>query len=151
MSNPIEIRDRLLEQYLRYYDTPFAVNSESVMRERRELLEAEGEISRDVWLEPIAPYKQYEADFATACADAGAHRDLALFTEDRLLKPGQLLFTHQFESLREAEAGNPPNPLVDGQGAEQHLRTGCESEHGRLQNGGAPRRREARRGTRIEV
>lgn len=105
MSNPIEIRDRLLEQYLRYYDTPFAVNSESVMRERRELLAAEGEISRDVWLEPIAPYKQYEADFATACASAGAHPDLASFTEGRLLKPGQFLFTHQFESLREAESG----------------------------------------------
>lgn len=106
MSNPIDIRDRLLEQYLRYYDTPFAVNSESVMRERRELLGAEGEISRDVWLEPIAPYKHYEADFAKACADAGAHPDLASFTEGRLLKPGQFLFTHQFDSLREAEAGN---------------------------------------------
>ena len=31
MSNPIDIRDRLLEQYLRYYDTPFSVNSESLM------------------------------------------------------------------------------------------------------------------------
>lgn len=105
MRNPIEIRDRLLEQYLRYYDTPFAINSESVMRERRKLLESEGEISRDVWLEPIAPYKQYETDFATACADAGAHPDLASFTAGRLLKPGQFLFTHQFESLREAESG----------------------------------------------
>lgn len=105
MSNPIEIRVRLLEQYLRYYDTPFAVNSESVMRERRELLEAEGEISRDVWLEPIAPYKHYEEEYAKACADAGAHPDLASFTEGRLLKAGQFLFSHQFDSLREAESG----------------------------------------------
>jgi hypothetical protein len=105
LNNPLVIRDRLLEEYLRYYETPFAVNSESVMSERRQLLQTEGEISREVWLEPIAPYKKHEAKFAQACQEAGAHHDLAEFAGGRILPPGSYLFEHQFEALRAAESG----------------------------------------------
>ena len=34
MTDPLTIHDRLKAQYLRYYDTPFAVRDDSVMAER---------------------------------------------------------------------------------------------------------------------
>lgn len=106
MTDPLTIYDRLTEQFLRYYDTPFAVRDESVMAERRALLSAEGAISREPWLEPIAPYAQREELFSQSCTEAGAHQDLAAFASIGLLPVDAHLRTHQFDAIKAAEAGD---------------------------------------------
>ncbi|MFN8151434.1 MAG: hypothetical protein U0R24_09975 [Solirubrobacterales bacterium] len=45
VSDPLTIFEELKSQYLRYYDTPFAMRDESLMRERRQLLERDAVIS----------------------------------------------------------------------------------------------------------
>jgi len=105
VTDPLTIHDRLTEQFLRYYDTPFAIRDESVMAERRALLTAEGAISREPWLEPIAPYAQREETFAESCSAAGAHQDLAEFASIGLLPADAHLRTHQFDAIEAAEEG----------------------------------------------
>jgi Lhr-like helicase len=105
LPNALTIHDELKSQYLRYYDTPFAVRDEAVMQERRALLLEDGAISREPWLEPIAPYALRDEAFAESCAGAGAHPDLAAFASHGLLPPGARLRTHQFEALRAAAEG----------------------------------------------
>jgi hypothetical protein len=99
MPDALTIFDKLRAQYLRYYDTPFAVRDEAVMTERRRILEADRGISREPWLEPIAPYATVQHDLASACAAARADPDLAEFAALGLLPPGARLRTHQAEAL----------------------------------------------------
>ena len=75
------------------------------MRERRELLLNDGMISRDVWLEPIAPYLRHHETFAESCLSAGAHPDLGKFVADRLIPGDASMFQHQFDALEAAESG----------------------------------------------
>lgn len=105
MADPLTIHERLTEQYLRYYDTPFSVRDESVMRERRALLEEDGAIQREPWLEPIAPYRARSDALPEACAAAGAHPDLAEFASIGLLPPDARLRTHQWDALKAASQG----------------------------------------------
>ena len=105
MSDALSIYDELKSQYLRYYDTPFAVRDEAVLQERRNLLLQDAAISREPWLEPIAPYAGRPEAFAESCAQAGSHPDLAGFASPGLLPAGAHLRTHQFEALKAAEGG----------------------------------------------
>lgn len=100
MRDPLSIHDALREQYLRYYDTPFAVRDPAVMAERRGLLLEDRAIAREPWLEPIAPYETVQEDLHQACAAAGAHPDLATFAALGLLPPDARLRTHQADALQ---------------------------------------------------
>lgn len=100
MRDAVSIFDRLREEYLRYYETPFTVNDESVMRERRALLLEDAAIAREPWIEPVAPYKTVPRDLAASCELAGAHPDLAEFAHLGLMDPRHRLFTHQEDALR---------------------------------------------------
>jgi Lhr-like helicase len=102
MRDPISIRHRLRDEFLRYYDTPFAVNDESVMRERRQLLMEDAAIAREAWLEPIAPYETTDRTLDESCAEAGAVPSLAEFARLGLINPENHLYTHQEEALRAA-------------------------------------------------
>jgi ATP-dependent helicase YprA (DUF1998 family) len=99
MRDPLSIRKRLRDEYLRYYDTPFAVNNDSVMRERRQLLMEDAAIAREAWLEPIAPYKTVERSIGESCEKAGADPALAEFATLGLLRPTNHLYSHQEAAL----------------------------------------------------
>ena len=100
MRDALSIFDALRDQYLRYYDTPFAVREPSVMAERRRLLLEDRAIAREPWLEPIAPYATVEANLAHACEQAGADPDLAEFAALGLLPRDARLRTHQAGRFR---------------------------------------------------
>ncbi|WP_334131827.1 DEAD/DEAH box helicase, partial [Silanimonas lenta] len=95
----------LLSDYLRYYETPFAVRDEGIARERRRLLETEGVIHRRPLLEPVARYEEVPEPLGESCREAGAHEDLAEFVVPALFPPGARLRTHQAEALRASLAG----------------------------------------------
>ncbi|AKS35859.1 DEAD/DEAH box helicase [Mycolicibacterium goodii] len=53
---PISLAEGLRDAYLRYFDTAFWLNDESVMEERRRLLELPGALLGRLMIEPIVPY-----------------------------------------------------------------------------------------------
>ncbi|WP_285029787.1 DEAD/DEAH box helicase [Mycolicibacterium sp. lyk4-40-TYG-92] len=53
---PISLADGLRDAFLRYYDTAFWLNDESMMTERRALLEQPGAVIGQIMLEPVIPY-----------------------------------------------------------------------------------------------
>ncbi len=117
MSDAISTFRRLRDDYIRYYETPFAVRDEAVMRERHELLLEDGVIAREPWIEPIAPYKNVPHDFGESCSIAGADPDLALFAPLGLLDPRFALRTHQEGALRAACTENKHVVVTAGTGS----------------------------------
>lgn len=55
-TTPITLAEGLRDAYLRYFDTAFWLNDESVMAERRRLLEQPGALLGRLMIEPIVPY-----------------------------------------------------------------------------------------------
>ena len=75
-------------------------------QERRALLLEDAAISREPWLEPIAPYATAATrPSRSPVRRAGAHPDLAAFASLGLLPAGAHLRTHQFEALAGAPLG----------------------------------------------
>lgn len=57
---PVTLADGLREAYIRYFDTAFWLNDESVMGERRTLLEQNEALVGQVMIEPVIPYANTE-------------------------------------------------------------------------------------------
>lgn len=57
---PVTLAVGLRDAFLRYFDTAFWLNDESVMRERRKLLEQPGALVGEIMLEPVIPYASTE-------------------------------------------------------------------------------------------
>lgn len=55
-TTPISLAEGLRDAYLRYFDTAFWLNDETVMDERRRLLEQPGALLGRLMIEPIVPY-----------------------------------------------------------------------------------------------
>ncbi len=81
MPDALTIFDRLLDQYVRYYETPFAVRDEAIQEERHRLLLQEGTVSREPWIEPVPPYANVDRSLAESVALASADPDLALLLD----------------------------------------------------------------------
>lgn len=56
VTTPISLADGLRDAYLRYFDTAFWLNDESVMSERRQLLEQPGALLGRLMIDPVVPY-----------------------------------------------------------------------------------------------
>ncbi|ORA38208.1 DEAD/DEAH box helicase [Mycobacterium aquaticum] len=57
---PISLARGLRDAYIRYFDTAFWLNDESVMRERRALLEQDDALIGKIMVEPVIPYENSE-------------------------------------------------------------------------------------------
>ncbi len=57
---PVSLADALREAYIRYFDTAFWLNDESVMGERRLLLEQGEALVGQIMIEPVIPYANTE-------------------------------------------------------------------------------------------
>ena len=121
MSTPTMLQQRLLDGYLRYYDTAFWLRDSSMMEERRRLLREPGRVAADVLLEPVIPYVS-STPIADACSTAGLDASLAgqlaaaLFDVDG--QPADQTFVlrrHQAEALTSSlqpGRANERNPIV---------------------------------------
>lgn len=99
---PISLAEGLRDAYLRYFDTAFWLDDESLMAERRSLLEQPGALVGQIMIEPVVPYANTEllvdvaqrSGIPDQCAkDVGA----ALFPT---LEPSKLrLREHQAEAI----------------------------------------------------
>lgn len=105
MLDALSVFESLRDDYLRYYETPFAVRDEGVAAERRALLEAEGVIYRRPWIEPIGRYEESPRTLRESVLAAGAPAELAEFIAPGLFEPHHHLRSHQEDALRESLAG----------------------------------------------
>ena len=105
MNDALGIFEELRDYYVRYYETPFSVRDAGVERERHDLLLEDKTISREPWLEPIAPYATVDHDLATSCEKAGVPAELADFAACGLMPSDRNLYVHQEQALAAAQRG----------------------------------------------
>ena len=102
-TNPQRLARDLRDAYLRYFDTAFWLDDDSIMRERRALLEAPGALVGQVMLEPVVPYPNV-VPLLDATRDCDIDEETARRV-GRAVFPGVdpahlLLREHQAESIR---------------------------------------------------
>ena len=95
----------LREGLFRYYDTPFALRSEVLERDRRELLDRDGVSWRKPFVEPIRDWRNAPGTVAKAVTDAGAPTELAELIAAGLMDGVSSLRLHQQQMLVSAMAG----------------------------------------------
>jgi ATP-dependent helicase YprA (DUF1998 family) len=105
LNDALGIFDQLRDYYVRYYETPFSVRDAGVEKERHSLLLEDGTISREPWLEPIAPYATVGHSLGSSCERAGAPAQLAEFAACGLMPPNRSLYLHQEQALAAARRG----------------------------------------------
>jgi Lhr-like helicase len=104
VANPAESFDRLRKDLFRYYETPFRVRLEGVMRERRALLDQAGATWQEPWVEVLRPYAVTGVGASQALDGAGGPPELAELVRCGLLDFDDI-FTHQRDALASALAG----------------------------------------------
>lgn len=118
---PLEVLNDLKTAYLKYVDTSYRLENESLMADRRALLESESQLFNDIYLEPVFPYEGTES-FVDLCRELGLDLEV-MTTVVRSLMPWfestpveEINFRqHQAEAIRAsfrsgASAGR--NPVV---------------------------------------
>lgn len=75
--NPREVANQLRDSYLRYYETQYRLDDPQLVNERRKLLERDGALLNEVFLEPILKYEDSD-DFEKLCQQIGQDYDTAL-------------------------------------------------------------------------
>ena len=56
IPDPITVSKQIKDTVLRYIDTTYWLRDDDLRAERRALLEADGQLLQDVFLEPVLPY-----------------------------------------------------------------------------------------------
>src|SRR4051794_32513478 len=95
----------LREGLFRYYETPFALRSEVLEKERRRLLDRDGVSWRKPFVEPIRDWRNAPGSIAEALAKAGAPAALADLVAAGLMEGVPSLRLHQQQMLASAMAG----------------------------------------------
>jgi Lhr-like helicase len=104
VASPAVTFERLRDDLFRYYDTPFRLRLDAVMRERRLLLDRAGGAWQEPWVEVLRPYAVTGVGAERALADAGAPGDLLEFARCGLLDFDDV-FVHQRDALASVTAG----------------------------------------------
>lgn len=106
MTNPVSIFEGMRDTYLRYLDSPFDLRYDSLVAERRDLLDEDGRLYRRPLIEPAPPYAPSGRDVAAAVAQIlggslppGMIADVAGFISQGLFDPSRNLYQHQFDAL----------------------------------------------------
>ena len=104
--NPLQLAHHLKEAYLRYYDTAYWLDNQALMDERRALVDAEGHLLSDIYLEPIQKYANTDL-LSDVLSEIGFELKLgqrlfrALFNPPHDLDPSKYaLRKHQADAIR---------------------------------------------------
>lgn len=107
----------LKEALLRYYDTPFGLANESLMEERRALLDKDGGVYREPLLELRASYRTTGRSIEESATLAGFTAAEAEFFTSGLIESGLQLYTHQEAALQSALCERKNIVLTPGTGS----------------------------------
>ena len=121
MRSPIKSFDKIKEDFIRYYDTAYHIDNKTVEKERDALLNTDGNLTREPYIEPMPEYKSFanaQGEYVTF--GQLSREDLELTDQDitdsqwRLFKglagiglfnPQYPLYSHQAEMLKQALKG----------------------------------------------
>jgi ATP-dependent helicase YprA (DUF1998 family) len=130
MSDPIQTFQSLKGAYLRYFDSPFDLRFDELVRARRQLLDRDGVLYREPLVEPQPPYAGSGHDVRSAVTSvlgaaagwtAAAVGDLAGIAERGLYLPrGAVpieLYAHQVEMLRSSVLRGADSVILTGTGS----------------------------------
>lgn len=130
MSDPIRTFANLRDTYLRYFDSPFDLRFEELVRARGQLLDRDGVLYREPLIEPQPPYAGSGQDIRAAARAVltghaawsdGTVEDLAASAETGLFLPRNgvplELYTHQVEMLRSSSARGTDAVILTGTGS----------------------------------
>ena len=130
MTNPIETFQSLKSAYLRYFDSPFDLRFEEVVKERRRLLDRDGVLYRESLVEPQPPYLGSGHDIRSAASEVllgsedwnpALAGELGQIGERGLFSPrGNTpleLYTHQVETLRASTLRGEDAVILTGTGS----------------------------------
>lgn len=104
MTSPADAFHRMRGDLFRYYETPYRLRLDEVMRERRRLLDRPGATWQEPYMEVLRPYAVTGQGVEGALSAAGAPPDLVDFGRCGLLEHEDV-FVHQKDSLDSAMAG----------------------------------------------
>ena len=106
MLDAIGTLKALEDDYVRYYETPFALRDEGLSGERSQLLRSDGVISRPAWVEPVAPYVPSRVTVEESLSDSGVPEETASLVRAGLLTPDvRRLHLHQEQALASSMRG----------------------------------------------
>jgi DEAD/DEAH box helicase domain-containing protein len=110
MNDPFRIFDSIRQAYLRYLDSPFRLRYEALLRERRNLLNCDGQLFREPLLEPISPYVSSKKTAIEVANDLGASNKAGEFIVQKLFEPDakgkhRHLHAHQVDAWRQSRDG----------------------------------------------
>lgn len=130
MSDPIRTFQSLKGAYLRYFDSPFDLRFEELVRARRQLLDRDGVLYREPLIEPQPPYAgsghHVRSAVNTTLGSAPGWSpafvsDLAGFAEEGLFLPRGAtpieLYAHQVEMLRSSVLQGADSVILTGTGS----------------------------------
>ncbi|CNK54575.1 Lhr-like helicases [Yersinia pseudotuberculosis] len=136
MNNPLETFESIRDFYITYLETAFRIGSPAIQANRRELLEKQGTLCADLFLEPMPRYKDHDliisdlrdalkgetwlpgfttqqrAAFIDLCLGGLLPRDPKDATKGRFK-----LYTHQLEMLQRGVQPGMPGIVTSGTGS----------------------------------
>lgn len=136
MNSPVETFESIRDFYITYLETAFRIGPPEIQRIRRELLEREGTLCADLFLEPMQKYADYGLTVSDLRSGAAGLEWLPGFDDKQrdafvdLCLGGLLprdkadpskgrfkLYTHQLEMLRKGVQPGAPGIVTSGTGS----------------------------------
>jgi DEAD/DEAH box helicase domain-containing protein len=105
VNDPYGTFEKLRELYTMYYESPFALRHEALAAERRGLLEAEGNIYREPYIDLLPPYRSSGRKLPEAVRELGMPPDFADFAACGLFPPDLAPYEHQLRALDSTRRG----------------------------------------------
>lgn len=105
MDNAYGTFSALARMYRVYYDTPFTLRDTHLSGERRALIETEGNVYREPFIEATPRFTSSNKTVADACAALSLGPDVASFLTSGLFEPRQQLYKHQWDAWEASLAG----------------------------------------------
>ena len=109
MKNPIQVYEKIKENFILYVETAFGTRYKGLEAQRRNLLNADKVFSRAPWVEPLPTYKASEYKIQEISELPNLNKEeLEIFKN--IVQAGLIgdfkIYTHQYEMLNKALEGN---------------------------------------------
>jgi len=109
MNNPIQVFEKIRDNFILYLETAFGTRYDDFEAERKELMKRDKVFARAPWVEPLPTYRPSEYTIDSITNIPGLNdQELAIFK--RIVSVGlfgpQRMYQHQWEMLTQAMAGN---------------------------------------------
>ncbi|WP_045520648.1 DEAD/DEAH box helicase [Neobacillus niacini] len=101
MNDVYRIFNNLLDTFIKYMDSPFALGHEKLTQEREELLRKQGNIYQFPYIEAMPPYVSSDCNVNQMCEKIGWSNDFGEFTSNGLFSKSHKLHLHQFKAFEQ--------------------------------------------------